>query len=174
MRSHSSSMTPRTSTRLPDLPQRCVPLPPATVHRCCGSRPRTWRERLGGVAGYSVGDLEVCRVTTTRRVADLRRASPVEGRARRRDRESCHRMLRPFTKSVYLSSLDENELVYAALTGRHRETPDPPFPPGITIRATPVLISTPVRPGDARLRRPQGGALVAGTTPSWKSATRTT
>jgi pimeloyl-ACP methyl ester carboxylesterase len=46
----------------------------------------------------------------------------------------------PFTKSVYLSSLDENELVYGCLDWTTPTIPDPPFPVGVQYPDTPVLI----------------------------------
>jgi pimeloyl-ACP methyl ester carboxylesterase len=46
----------------------------------------------------------------------------------------------PFTKSDYLSSLDENELVYGCLDWTTPADPDPPFPEGIQYPDTPVLI----------------------------------
>jgi pimeloyl-ACP methyl ester carboxylesterase len=46
----------------------------------------------------------------------------------------------PFTKSTYLSSYDENELVYGCLEWKEPKNPDPAFPKGIHYPDTPVLI----------------------------------
>jgi pimeloyl-ACP methyl ester carboxylesterase len=46
----------------------------------------------------------------------------------------------PFTKSTYLNSYDENELVYGCLDWKTPKNPDPPFPSGIHYPDTPVLI----------------------------------
>jgi hypothetical protein len=46
----------------------------------------------------------------------------------------------PFSKSVYLSSLDENELVNGCVDWKAPNNPEPPFPQGIRYPDTPVLI----------------------------------
>jgi TAP-like protein len=61
----------------------------------------------------------------------------------------------PFSKSVWLASLNENELVYGCLRWPRPTVPDPPFPPGVRFPRIPVLVldglfdqATPL--GDAR------------------------
>jgi hypothetical protein len=61
----------------------------------------------------------------------------------------------PFTKKVWLGSLDENELVYGCLDWPRPAVADPPFPHGARFPHTPVLVldglldqATPL--GDAR------------------------
>ncbi|MGH9172475.1 MAG: alpha/beta hydrolase [Acidimicrobiales bacterium] len=46
----------------------------------------------------------------------------------------------PFSKTVYLRSYDENELVYGCLDWPAPTVADPPFPPGLSYPRTPVLI----------------------------------
>lgn len=95
----------------------------------------------GGAVGYSVGDLEVvsCHdyptVWQTSASVPVRRAELAAAIAKLKPNAFA-----PFTKSVYLSSLDENELVYGCLGWKTPKHADPPFPPGIHYPDTPVLI----------------------------------
>jgi pimeloyl-ACP methyl ester carboxylesterase len=95
----------------------------------------------GDAAGYSNGDLEVvsCHdyptVWQTSADAAVRKAELAAAIAKLRPNA-----FSPFTKSVYLSSLDENELVYGCLDWKTPAIPDPPFPAGVRYPDTPVLI----------------------------------
>jgi len=95
----------------------------------------------GGVAGYSVGDLEVVSCHDYPTVWRTSASVPVrEAELAAAIAKLSPNAFAPFTKSVYLSSLDENELVYGCLDWQTPRNPDPPFPPGIHYPSTPVLI----------------------------------
>lgn len=110
----------------------------------------------GAPSGYSAGDLEAvsCHDYPTAwetRSSAARRATEL-ARAIRRLRA---RVFFPFSKRVWLASLDENELVYGCLRWPRPTVPDPPFPPGVGFPRIPVLVldglldqATPL--GDAR------------------------
>lgn len=95
----------------------------------------------GAPSGYSAGDLEAVschdyptawdtRASDGRRAAQLRH---VIGRLRAR-------VFFPFTKRVWLASLDENELVYGCLRWPRATIQDPPFPHGTRFPRIPVLV----------------------------------
>lgn len=95
----------------------------------------------GAPSGYSAGDLEAvsCHDYPTAwdtRASDARRAAQLR-RAIRRLRA---RVFFPFTKRVWLESLDENELVYGCLRWPRPTIPDPPFPRGAPFPRIPVLV----------------------------------
>ena len=95
----------------------------------------------GAPSGYSAGDLEAvsCHDYPTawdKSSSDARRAAEL-ARAVRRLRA---RVFFPFSKRVWLSSLDENELVYGCLRWPRPTVPDPPFPPGVRFPRIPVLV----------------------------------
>jgi pimeloyl-ACP methyl ester carboxylesterase len=95
----------------------------------------------GAAAGYSVGDLEVVSCHDYPTVWHT--SSSVA--ARKAELAAAISKLKPnafypFTKSVYLSSYDENELVYGCLGWKTPTNPDPAFPAGIRYPHTPVLI----------------------------------
>jgi pimeloyl-ACP methyl ester carboxylesterase len=95
----------------------------------------------GAPSAYSAGDLEAVschdyptawdtRSTEAGRAAELARAvSRLRARA-----------FFPFTKRVWLASLDENELVYGCLHWPRPAVPDPPFSPDAHFPRTPVLV----------------------------------
>ncbi len=95
----------------------------------------------GAPSGYSAGDLEAvsCHDYPTawdtsssfaRRTAELARAV----------RRLRTRVFFPFSKRVWLSSLDENELVYGCLRWPRPTVPDPPFRGGVRFPRVPVLV----------------------------------
>jgi len=95
----------------------------------------------GSPSGYSAGDLEAvsCHDYPTAwntSASDGRRAAQL-GRAIRRLRA---RVFFPFTKRVWLASLDENELVYGCLRWPRPTIHDPPFPRGASFPRIPVLV----------------------------------
>lgn len=95
----------------------------------------------GAPSGYSAGDLEAvsCHDYPTAwdtSASDGRRAAQLR-RAIRRLRA---RVFFPFTKRVWLASLDENELVYGCLRWPRPTIQDPPFPRGASFPRIPVLV----------------------------------
>jgi pimeloyl-ACP methyl ester carboxylesterase len=96
----------------------------------------------GGAPGaYSAGDLEAvsCHDYPTvwkRRSDDARRAAELKLAVRRLP----DRVFFPFSKRVWLASLDENELVYGCLDWPRPAPADPPFPPGLRFPRLPVLV----------------------------------
>jgi pimeloyl-ACP methyl ester carboxylesterase len=95
----------------------------------------------GAPSGYSAGDLEAVSChdyptawdtssTDARRVAELARAV----------RRLRARAFFPFPKRVWLSSLDENELVYGCLRWPRPTVSDPAFPPEVHFPRIPVLV----------------------------------
>ncbi len=95
----------------------------------------------GSAASDSIGDLEVVSChdypTVWRRSASLpERKAELAAAIAKLPADTFY----PFTKSVYLASYDENELVYGCLGWRGPKVPDPPFPSGIRYPHTPVLI----------------------------------
>jgi pimeloyl-ACP methyl ester carboxylesterase len=95
----------------------------------------------GAPSGYSAGDLEAvschdyptawyARSSDPRRAAELARAVGRLGA----------RVFFPFSKRVWLASLDENELVYGCLRWPRPTVPDPPFPPVVHFPRIPVLV----------------------------------
>jgi len=90
---------------------------------------------------YSVGDLEMVSCHDYPTAWDPSAAVPV----RKAELDAAIAKLpanvfSPFSKSVYLGSYDENELVYACLRWQTPANPDPSFPPGMKYPNTPVLI----------------------------------
>ena len=118
----------------------------------------------GDAGDYSVGDLEAVSCTDYPQVWNPSASIPV----RKKELATAISNLKtdvfsPFTKSVYLSSYDENELVFGCLDWKTSPLSQPTFPPGIHYPRTPVLIfDGQFRPGHASRRRPQGGPLLAG------------
>jgi pimeloyl-ACP methyl ester carboxylesterase len=95
----------------------------------------------GAPSGYSAGDLMAVSChdypTVWRASAGLalRRAELSQAISKLKSN-----VFAPFTKSVYLRSYDENELVYGCLDWPAPKVPDPPFPARIALPHTPVLI----------------------------------
>jgi pimeloyl-ACP methyl ester carboxylesterase len=95
----------------------------------------------GSPSGYSVGDLMAVSChdypTAWRTSAGLalRRAELSQAISKLKAN-----VFEPFSKSVYLRSYDENELVYGCLDWPAPTVPDPPFPARIEYPHTPVLI----------------------------------
>ena len=110
----------------------------------------------GAPSAYSAGDLEAvsCHDYPTAwdtRSTDVRRAAELAHAVRRLRA----RAFFPFPKRVWLSSLDENELVYGCLRWPRPTVSNPAFPPELHFRRIPVLVldglldqATPL--GDAR------------------------
>lgn len=95
----------------------------------------------GGPGGDSIGDLEVVSCHDYPTV--WRTSSSSAARTAELDAAVAKlppNAFSPFTKSVYLSSYDENELVYGCLDWKTPQDADAPFPPGIHYPDTPVLI----------------------------------
>ncbi len=95
----------------------------------------------GAPGGYSAGDLEAvsCHDYPTawdRRSNDDRRAAELQRAIKRLP----HGVFFPFSKRVWLASLDENELVYGCLDWPRPAVADPPFPPGTRFPHIPVLV----------------------------------
>jgi len=96
----------------------------------------------GGAPGaYSAGDLEAVSChdypTAWDTRSDLaRRAAELDGAITRLP----HGVFAPFTKHVWLASLDENELVYGCLDWPRPAVADPPFPRGTRFPHIPVLV----------------------------------
>ena len=95
----------------------------------------------GGAAGYSVGDLEAVSCTDYPQAWNTSASVPV----RKKELATAISDLKsdvfsPFTKSVYLSSYDENELVFGCLDWKTSPLAQPTFPAGIHYPRTPVLI----------------------------------
>jgi pimeloyl-ACP methyl ester carboxylesterase len=95
----------------------------------------------GSPSGYSAGDLMAVSChdypTAWRTSAGLalRRAELSQAISKLKSTAFA-----PFSKSVYLRSYDENELVYGCLDWPAPKVPDPPFPARIDYPHTPVLI----------------------------------
>jgi hypothetical protein len=95
----------------------------------------------GAASGYSAGDLMVVSChdypSVWKRSADpaLRRAE-----LRRATAKLTKNIFAPFSKSVYLRSYDENELVDGCIDWPAPKHPDPPFPARRHYPHTPVLI----------------------------------
>jgi pimeloyl-ACP methyl ester carboxylesterase len=126
-----------------DLPAALV----AARHRDLAPLKRLAAEDVSFNAGggppdaYSAGDLEAvsCHDYPTAwntRSDDTRRAAELERAVRRLPRG----VFSPFSKKVWLASLDENELVYGCLDWPRPAVADPPFPPGIRFPHIPVLV----------------------------------
>jgi pimeloyl-ACP methyl ester carboxylesterase len=110
----------------------------------------------GAPSGYSAGDLETVSCHDYPTAWDTsssaaRRASELASAVRRLRA----RVFYPFSKRVWLASLDENELVYGCLRWPRPAVSDPPFPPKADFPRIPVLVldglldqATPL--GDAR------------------------
>ena len=95
----------------------------------------------GDAGDYSVGDLEAVSCTDYPQVWNPSASISV----RKKELASAVSDLKsdvfaPFTKSVYLSSYDENELVYGCLDWKTSPLSQPTFPTGIHYPNTPVLI----------------------------------
>lgn len=95
----------------------------------------------GAPGGYSAGDLEAvsCHDYPTawgRRSDDARRAAEL----RRAIRRLPHGVFSPFSKRVWLASVDENELVYGCLDWPRPPAASAPFPPGTRFPRIPVLV----------------------------------
>ncbi|HTU29474.1 MAG TPA: alpha/beta hydrolase [Solirubrobacteraceae bacterium] len=95
----------------------------------------------GAPSGYSAGDLMVVSChdyPTVWRTS----AAPAQRRAELSHAISSlgSNVFAPFSKSVYLRSYDENELVDGCLDWPTPQVPDPPFPAGTSFPHTPVLI----------------------------------
>jgi pimeloyl-ACP methyl ester carboxylesterase len=95
----------------------------------------------GGVASDSIGDLEAVSCTDYPQVWN--RSAGIQ--ARKKELAAAVSALpsdifSPFSKSVYLSSYDENELVYGCLDWKKSPLSQPTFPAGIHYPHTPVLI----------------------------------
>ena len=95
----------------------------------------------GAPSSYSAGDLEAVSCH------DYPTAWDTRSRDQRREAELAHAVRRlrgrvffPFSKRVWLASLDENELVYGCLRWPRPTVPDPPFPPGVRFPRIPVLV----------------------------------
>lgn len=95
----------------------------------------------GGPSGYSAGDLEAVSChdyptawdpmsTDSERAAQL--ASAIG--------QLPAGVFFPFSESVWLGSLDENELVYGCLDWPQPAVSDPPFPAGVPFPRIPVLV----------------------------------
>jgi pimeloyl-ACP methyl ester carboxylesterase len=96
----------------------------------------------GGAPGaYSAGDLEAVSChdypTVWNRKSDDARRTAELGRAIKRLPGG---VFSPFSKQVWLASLDENELVYGCLDWPRPAVSDPPFPPGTRFPRIPVLV----------------------------------
>jgi pimeloyl-ACP methyl ester carboxylesterase len=94
----------------------------------------------GAPTAYSAGDLEAvsCHdypAAWDTRSDDARRAAELERAIQRLP----NGVFFPFSKKVWLASLDENELVYGCLDWPHPAVADPPFPPGTRFPHIPVL-----------------------------------
>jgi pimeloyl-ACP methyl ester carboxylesterase len=95
----------------------------------------------GAAPDYSVGDLEAVSCTDYPQVWDTSASIPV----RKKELAAATASLKsdvfaPFTKSVYLNSFDENELVSGCLDWQSSPLSQPTFPPGIKYPNTPVVI----------------------------------
>jgi pimeloyl-ACP methyl ester carboxylesterase len=95
----------------------------------------------GGPSGDSIGDLEAVSChdypTVWRTSSSIAvRTAELEAAIAKLPSNA----FSPFAKSVYLSSYDENELVYGCLHWKTANIADPPFPPGLAYPHTPVLI----------------------------------
>jgi pimeloyl-ACP methyl ester carboxylesterase len=95
----------------------------------------------GAPSSYSAGDLQAvsCHDYPTaweRGSSDARRTVQLS----RAVRQLRARVFFPFAKRVWLSSLDENELVYGCLRWPRPTVPDPPFPRGAHFPRIPVLV----------------------------------
>jgi pimeloyl-ACP methyl ester carboxylesterase len=95
----------------------------------------------GGAAGDSVGDLEAVSCTDYPQVWNRSADVPV----RKKELSAAVSALQsdvfsPFAKSVYLSSYDENELVFGCLDWKGSTLAQPTFPTGIRYPHTPVLV----------------------------------
>lgn len=95
----------------------------------------------GAPSGYSAGDLEAvsCHDYPTVWDTSSSDARPAAELARA-VRQLRARVFFPFSKRVWLSSLDENELVYGCLRWPRPTVPDPPFPSGVHFPRIPVLV----------------------------------
>ncbi len=95
----------------------------------------------GSAASYSAGDLQAVSCHDYPTVWNVA-ASPAQ--RRRQLAAAIARlgpgMFAPFPKSVWLSSLDENELVAGCLDWPKPAIPDPPFPKDLRYPRLPVLI----------------------------------
>ncbi len=95
----------------------------------------------GGASGDSIGDLEAVSCTDYPQVWN--RAAPIPLRAKELTTAISalkSDVFSPFSKSVYLSSYDENELVSGCLDWRDSTLAQPTFPVGIRYPHTPVLV----------------------------------
>jgi hypothetical protein len=95
----------------------------------------------GDAADYSVGDLEAVSCTDYPQVWNPSASIPV----RKNELATAVANLKtdvfaPITNSVYLSSYDENELVYGCLDWKTSPLSQPTFPAGIHYPHIPVLI----------------------------------
>jgi pimeloyl-ACP methyl ester carboxylesterase len=95
----------------------------------------------GSAPGDSIGDLEAVSCTDYPQVWNPAASVPV----RRKELATAIADLEsdifsPFTKSVYLNSYDENELVFGCLDWKTSPLSQPTFPAGIHYPRTPVLI----------------------------------
>jgi pimeloyl-ACP methyl ester carboxylesterase len=96
----------------------------------------------GGAPGaYSAGDLEAVschdyRTAWDTRSSDARRAAELD----RAVKGLPNGVFSPFSKQVWLASLDENELVYGCLDWPRPAVADPPFPRGTRFPHIPVLV----------------------------------
>jgi pimeloyl-ACP methyl ester carboxylesterase len=95
----------------------------------------------GGAAGDSVGDLEAVSCSDYPQVWNRSAGIP----ERKKDLAAAISALpsdifSPFSKSVYLSSYDENELVSGCLDWKNSPLAQPTFPAGIHYPHTPVLV----------------------------------
>ncbi len=95
----------------------------------------------GAPSGYSAGDLEAVSCHDYPTAWDT--SSGGAGRAAqlaRAVRRLGPRAFFPFSKRVWLASLDENELVYGCLRWPRPPVADPPFPPAVGFPRIPVLV----------------------------------
>jgi pimeloyl-ACP methyl ester carboxylesterase len=95
----------------------------------------------GDAAGDSIGDLEAVSCTDYPQVWNPSASVPV----RKKELATAIADLKsdifsPFTKSVYLNSYDENELVFGCLDWKTSPLAQPTFPAGTHYPHTPVLI----------------------------------
>ncbi|MHB1930878.1 MAG: alpha/beta fold hydrolase, partial [Acidimicrobiales bacterium] len=95
----------------------------------------------GSPSGYSAGDLQAvsCHDYPTAWNIDASfrtRAAQLATAVERLPADAFY----PFSKSVWLSSLDENELVYGCLDWPRPAVPAPPFPKGVAFPHVPVLV----------------------------------
>jgi pimeloyl-ACP methyl ester carboxylesterase len=95
----------------------------------------------GGAPDDSVGDLEAVSCTDYPQVWNRSASIPVRKEELATAIANLKReIFSPFTKSVYLSSYDENELVFGCLDWKSSSLSQPTFPPGVRYPDTPVLI----------------------------------